>query len=901
MRRHAKADHNISAPECFQDRSRYKCHLQSWTKYSPKYWVVNQDDSPGQHCGEEQTHCTSNSEQLTRVEDEEEEQGFDDEPTAVALDAELEHDENTEWLRGCEWPAWFAHKPIHIIVAAAALPSARTSEDHVLGLWNGFECVSPAQTERVIWKILEASKIVFQRCEATLKQTPRVLRCWLRSWTPSFLPYPFDLPQREQTKRRYYSIHERFLCYIFRVLALSRDLKESTKDISGLQLTTAQLAMMNHIWDHVTVVSQQADFGILLQSSLAGVHENLFQLLVMFWTDLSHDGNMSRSAIMNFSGVLGIHPTELCFRKPYDYTPFISALLWVGRLIVLEYALPLAPYNHLKTSWPARTAYPDQAQRLREHIRPKYLQRGSLAPAGYLIERLQHGRAIARREGPRTNISWSSDGLTLYIADTQIQMRHFRETIHNVIVRLQSLAQELLFGWWPEVQLDAVQDNLATHRPGFSFLAHPANKLQASFRALNKLAFSKQGGFSSETRRGRMKQKQYLNQSDEFVRLLYAAMHMTSGMPARGEEFRVLRWADTISVRRNIFIYKGSVILVFAYNKANTNTNNSFYIVRSPCPLVQRILYLYLVYIRPFRSLVSRDLGAQSKNSTNPHLFSTHESAAACFSSDQAHSSLRKSTADCAAPTTTSLYRQTATSIAKKHLPSLVAAFDPNTPKDHNGFLQLLAFQTGHRPVTHASAYALEHGFPTKLQPDLIDRYLVNSHMWHEFTLTREEDVLDYTLAIAHDTPSQTSRVSYCPDNIAIGTSECVTPETSDGESSDEPSPRQAQEQKRQSRTKRGRESENLSPLTRKIHAMQQQLDDLVKERARSRKTQVLERHNSRIYVEHDSETEVDTRGWEDRQMLQARTEVQKNAKRKDSSLKTRGARNSRPKKQRIG
>jgi hypothetical protein len=42
---------------------------------------------------------------------------------------------------------------------------------------------------------------------------------------------------------------------------------------------------------------------------------------------------------------------------------------------------------------------------------------------------------------------------------------------------------------------------------------------------------------------------------------------------------------------------------------------------------------------------------------------------------------------------------------------------------------------------------------------------------------------------------------------------------------------------------------------------MQQQLDNLVKERARLRKTQVLGRHNSRIYVEHDLETEVDTRG----------------------------------------
>lgn len=79
--------------------------------------------------------------------------------------------------------------------------------------------------------------------------------------------------------------------HIFRVLALSRTIEEHTNDISGLQLTPAQLAMMNLIWDHLSVVSQQADRGVLLQPSLDGVHENLFQLLVMFWTDRSHDGN----------------------------------------------------------------------------------------------------------------------------------------------------------------------------------------------------------------------------------------------------------------------------------------------------------------------------------------------------------------------------------------------------------------------------------------------------------------------------------------------------------------------------------------------------------------------------------------------------------------------------------
>jgi hypothetical protein len=45
-------------------------------------------------------------------------------------------------------------------------------------------------------------------------------------------------------------------------------------------------------------------------------------------------------------------------------------------------------------------------------------------------------------------------------------------------------------------------------------------------------------------------------------------------------------------------------------SKDYTHFKTSFYIVRSSCPLVHMILYVYLVYIRPFRNLISRNLGA---------------------------------------------------------------------------------------------------------------------------------------------------------------------------------------------------------------------------------------------------------------------------------------------------
>jgi hypothetical protein len=420
-------------------------------------------------------------------------------------------------------------------------------------------------------------------------------------------------------------------------------------------------------------------------------------------------------------------------------------------------------------------------------------------------------------------------------------MRHLRDTIHSVLAEMQHLAQDLLFDWWPTIELERIHDDLATHRPGFSFLSHPQNNLQASFRAVSKLAFSEKGGCSFKTSQGKARLSQYLPSSDRFVRLLYTSIHTTNGMPARGEEFRVIRWADTAAVQRNIFVYKQSVILVFAYNKANTNNNNSFYIVRSLCPLVQRALFVYIVYIRPCRNFVSRELGIVADRITNPHLFAVHSSATGCISSSMAHASLSRSTAKCPVPLTTSLYRQFAVSIAKKHLPDLIAPFDPNTPRDYNGFIRLLAFQTGHKPATHAGLYALEHRYPSKLQPDLIERYLENSHAWQSFTQTRSDESIDLCSCAAGN--KRTSPLGYAPDEI--DTVERTTPEpvsegSSESRCSDWESSRSSRKHRQGEVTtccsqrlhKRKRANAESSPNTLKIMQMQGELNALLEARS---------------------------------------------------------------------
>ncbi|PVH68318.1 hypothetical protein DL98DRAFT_399032, partial [Cadophora sp. DSE1049] len=293
-------------------------------------------------------------------------------------------------------------------------------------------------------------------------------------------------------------------------------------------------------------------------------------------------------------------------------------------------------------------------------------------------------------------------------------------------------ARNLMLGLWPDIDLSKIRDSLATHRPGYSFLSEPDNQLQMSFKLLSRRAFSKDGGFSLKGP-GRRRALQYLKDRDDLVKHMFGAIHIPSGMPARGEELRIIRWADTVASPRNIFFRQGRLMLVFSYNKATTVSNKSFYIVRFPCPIMSRVMFNYLTFIRPFSDFLARQLQLTLASTTNPHLFTLHDTKTGCFSSNACLRSLQLSTQGCGFQPTIKLYRQVAISVVKKHIPAIIASFDPNAPTEYAMFLKMLAYQTGHTIQTHSRSYALDNNYPAKLQADLIDRYYQSSLLWHQF------------------------------------------------------------------------------------------------------------------------------------------------------------------------
>jgi hypothetical protein len=180
---------------------------------------------------------------------------------------ELEHDENTYWLRGCGWPRWFAYKPLHIITSTAQTP--RQEADLSLGSWDGTAWISPAQVEAVLCRLVQL-------------------------WGNLFYAFSLELPQRAQTKQRYYLYFTRFVCYVFRAWEIRLTHEIDLEEVYSLMLTVPQVEAMQRIWAEISALDAE-------EPAPTALLEALYRLLVLFWTDSSTSSRLESKAVINFS------------------------------------------------------------------------------------------------------------------------------------------------------------------------------------------------------------------------------------------------------------------------------------------------------------------------------------------------------------------------------------------------------------------------------------------------------------------------------------------------------------------------------------------------------------------------------------------------------------------------
>jgi hypothetical protein len=445
------------------------------------------------------------------------------------------------------------------------------------------------------------------------------------------------------------------------------------------------------------------------------------------------DGQPASVMLVYFSGVLGFSADCRGFLPARSYTPSLSALIYIQRLLFLEYALPARAYELLSIDQRSRTG---QLARLQQ-VRSAYMVMGAQSAFNEHASLLAFGWKLAESETPPFLLHWSEDGQSVSHSDMQpISMGRFRHLPRALLEDANRLCSELMYGLQAPVDLASLKDNMASTAPGFSFVSHPANKLTEAYLALSVRACTNH--LESLSRGGRWDWKavcRYLKKEQALCELLSALLLITGGGLPRGPCLLGLRYQNTPTAERGIYAHDGSIVYVTRSHKAKRSTNREFIVARFLPAQVAHLVYWHAVYVRPFADMLVREQGLDS-NGCSSYL----------FRAKPAHDSLPWPTARLTSvvkhytekvwgqAVSLRMLRQLAIGVTERHVREVSRPFNRFDDKSERADSNVVfAWQSGHRPLQRARTYGLDGAFPTKLQPQLLEQYAVVSSRWHEF------------------------------------------------------------------------------------------------------------------------------------------------------------------------
>jgi hypothetical protein len=473
--------------------------------------------------------------------------------------------------------------------------------------------------------------------------------------------------------------------------------------------------------------------------SEAELIDYLFWFATSLCTQHLTDGKPSSAFLVFASGVLGFAPASRTFLPARSYTSFLSGLIYIQRLLLLELALPLQDYKIMDVK---RRPRRNLLRRL-NHVRNEYMVNGAQSPFEEMVSLRSYGRVIARTDSPAVVMRWSEDGQVLSQGvDLELSMGSFRQLPEYFIDRAEQLCNDLMYRWRPAIDLTKIKDDLQNTSQGFSFVQYPENNLQDAYlellercctsRRRSLLMINGQGGGKIAT--------EYLKKEEAFRAMLAPLMQLVGGQLPRCQELLSLWCTNTESGPRGIYVYDGAMIYITRHHKAKRSTNREFVVVRYLPVQVGHLLFKYLVYIRPLVEMIDRDnrrACSMPNVDYSPLLFRAERGALGVkpLTTGQLTAIFKQATKQVwRRPVNSQLLRQLCIGITEKHVREVYEPFnrfdDKGADADRN---VVFAWQSGHRPLQRGFTYGLDGAFPTTLQPQLLHLYKWASTRWHEF------------------------------------------------------------------------------------------------------------------------------------------------------------------------
>jgi hypothetical protein len=422
---------------------------------------------------------------------------------------------------------------------------------------------------------------------ARLTRDSSTLLMWLKSCHadhPS--PQPFRLPQEPTTVKRYVNHWTHFIFYVIRTSLLDQVTREREY---GIQFTEYQLGIIKRLLEILNEYNQSknqmdkfdymdsdiddddeeddedfyrydpeeddieyenenlesdvtdhddgsasisvdvnAEHQSLLLTQMA---EKLMQLSITFITEDFPSGDNIHSPLVHFADVMGISNRTGQFNEPYTYTSHVAGLMWMCRLLIMEYALLSREYITL--GWQSHNAYENKGRRLRG-MHEEHLIQGSFRPMNRLIRVLAFGKETVKAVSRPCYIVWDPDDLGLKIKGVHLRLDTFKKFVHDGIQLTETILREQLFFGTdlPTIDLKAITDEFGKADSGYSFLKESTNKLpkgQEFMLNLMKSVDSSKHLIDAQGRWDHIKVAEYLKTKKNFLRKLMKGRWLFKG------------------------------------------------------------------------------------------------------------------------------------------------------------------------------------------------------------------------------------------------------------------------------------------------------------------------------------------------------------------------------------
>jgi hypothetical protein len=308
--------------------------------------------------------------------------------------------ETTNWLKRAAWRTHFRERDLAEIYACSRMPSREDDEVRRMAA--------------------AMNRLFFSRCIDGLKSMPLMTRLLLASpHHDDAHSRPFGPLQEKASMDRNLIYWTRFFYYCLNVLRLD-DAELFEKH--GFRFTVAQRSSLERLWEHL----KDEDY------SEGDLEEELLQVSACFWMQRLN-GDPFLSPLWHFVGVLGIDGESGQFRPAYLFTYMLAGLVYVGRALLGEWAIPAAE----------RPGMDDLGERFAQ-VRNTWLYKATYSLMGYILSLLLYGRKITQETGSRLMVSWSKQGELIYFMGKPITMNDIRSMVAEMTTNTEDLLWDFL-------------------------------------------------------------------------------------------------------------------------------------------------------------------------------------------------------------------------------------------------------------------------------------------------------------------------------------------------------------------------------------------------------------------------------------------------------------------------